>query len=83
MTFAERNDTITERIVAIKAIHDKYTSSARLLKSEEWDRYMELMTNEVEKVRGTNLESFVYDLVICFQNDTEDVQRRLKNVKKD
>ncbi len=83
MTFAERNTNILNALAQMQVIHDKYTSSSKIMTDDEWDSYFKSMSKVPEQFRGTNLEEFIYNLVVCFQTDTEDVQRRLKNVKKD
>lgn len=81
MTFEERNNIILNEISKIKVIHDKYTSSSRILTDDEWKQYIDSMLIIPESHRETNLEDFVGELVMTFLNDTERMQKKLKMIK--
>ena len=81
MTFEERNNIILNEISKIKVIHDKYTSSSRILTDDEWKQYIDSMLIIPESHRETNLEDFIGELVITFLNDTERMQKKLRMIK--
>jgi len=81
MTFEERNNIVLDEIAKIKTIHDKYTSSSRILTDDEWKQYIDSMLVIPEPHRETNLEDFIGELVMIFLNDTERMQKKLKMIK--
>jgi len=81
MTFEERNNIVLDEIAKIKTIHDKYTSSSRILTDDEWKQYIDSMLVIPEPHRETNLEDFIGELVMIFLNDTERMQKKLRMIK--
>lgn len=80
MTYEERNEMVLQTIAKIKTIHDKYTSSSKILNDEEWEDYINNMWTIPEEFKGTNLQDFIGELVMTFCNDTERMQRKLRKL---
>lgn len=78
MTFLERNDLIDDMLCKFKVLHDKFTSSTKLLTDDEWKEYINSMDAVCEKHKGTNLEGLMWKLCQAFLDDTELVQNKLK-----
>ena len=81
MTYDERNNIVLETIASIKVIHDRYTSSSKLLNDDEWQKYIDDMLLIPERFRNTNLQDFIGELVMTFLNDTERMQKKLRKLK--
>lgn len=81
MTYEERNNIVLETIASIKVIHDRYTSSSKLLNDDEWQKYIDDMLLIPERFRNTNLQDFIGELVMTFLNDTERMQKKLRKLK--
>ena len=81
MTFEERNKIVLETIAKVQTIHDKYTSSLKILSDQEWKQYIDSMSLIPNPYRDTNLEDLIGDLVMVFLNDTERMQKKLRNIK--
>lgn len=80
ITFKERNRIIFELVTEFQALHDKYTSSTRILTDEEWETYIHSMEDRLAEYKDTNLFDVAGDLWMCYLNDTEFVQKQLKKV---
>lgn len=82
MTYEERNNMVLDTIATIKAVHDNYTSSSKILGDDEWQQYIDDMMLIPERFKNTNLQDFVGELVMTFLNDTERMQKKLRGLKK-
>lgn len=80
MTYEERNNTIKDLIADFQQIHDRYTSTSRILTDSEWEEYIESMNAKLNKYKNTNLYDVLANLWMAFLNDTEDVQRKLRRI---
>lgn len=80
MTFTERNQIIQNLIADFQQIHDRYTSTSRILSDTEWDSYVNSMEAKLNPLKGTNLYEVAANLWMAFLNDTEYVQKELKKV---
>lgn len=84
MTYKERNSKVVEPINKLidefKAIHDKYTSSSKVLSNEEWEEYVYTMSVKTNDLQGTTLFGIANELWMYFLNDTEYVQKELKKL---
>ena len=80
MTFTERNQIIQNLIDEFQQIHDRYTSTSRILTDSEWEEYIESMDAKLNKYKNTNLYDVLANLWMAFLNDTEDVQRKLRRI---
>lgn len=80
MTFEERNGKIGELIADFQQIHDRFTSTTRILTDSEWEEYIESMNAKLNKYKNTNLYDVLANLWMSFLNDTEYVQKELKKV---
>lgn len=82
MTFGDRNKFIEKVMTELKVLHDRYTSSTKLLSDPEWETYIHSMDAIVEPYKGTNLERVMWRLNQTFLDDTELVQKKLKENEK-
>ena len=82
MTFNERNSLIEKIITEYKTLHDKYTSSKKVLSDPEWETYIHSMDAIMNEYRGTNLDLLAGKLNQAFLDDTELVQKKLKENEK-
>lgn len=80
MTFTERNQIIQNLIADFQQIHDRYTSTSRILTDSEWEEYIESMNAKLNKYKNTNLYDVLANLWMAFLNDTEDVQKKLRRI---
>ena len=80
MTFTERNKTISELLNDFQAMHDKYTSSTRIMTDDEWTEYVNAMTARVNGFKRTNLYNIASALWMAFLDDTEYVQKELRKI---
>lgn len=78
MTFNERNNLIEKFMTEYKGLHDEYTSSKKTLSDLEWETYIHSMDAIMNEYRGTNLELLAGKLNQAFLDDTELVQKKLK-----
>ena len=82
MTFSERNEKIMEPITKIiedlKAEHDKYTCSTKLLSDEEWTTYKKAMDEKLSEHKATKYYHLAEELWMFFLDDTEYVQKELR-----
>lgn len=84
MTFAERNNQIMEPITKLisdlRAEHDKFTSSTRIMTEEDWNTYKGAM----DKILAVHVDTRYYHLAeelwMFFLDDTEFVQKELKKI---
>lgn len=81
MTFQERNEEVLKAVSQFKAIHDDYTSNLELLTTAQWETYIHAMDEITEKYKGTNLYIFVGKLQLAFCDDTQEVQKQIKDYK--
>ena len=82
MTFNQRNEYIDDAIRQFKTLHDKYTGSSAILKDDEWETYINGMDAVAGMYKGTNLEDIIGRLCMTFLDDTELVQKKLKETEK-
>lgn len=80
MTFEERNKIIRTLTSDFQQIHDRFTSTTRILTDSEWEEYIESMNAKLNKYKNTNLYDVLANLWMAFLNDTEYVQKELKKV---
>lgn len=80
MTYEERNNTIKDLMTEFQQIHDRYTSTSRILTDSEWEEYIESMNAKLNKYKNTNLYDVLANLWMAFLNDTEDVQKKLRRI---
>ena len=80
MTFTERNQIIQNLIADFQQIHDRFTSTSRILTDSEWEEYIESMNAKLNKYKNTNLYDVLANLWMAFLNDTEDVQKKLRRI---
>lgn len=80
MTFAERNKTITELLNDFQAMHDKYTSSTKVMTDDDWKDYINSMNHRLYELKGSNVYELAGRLWMCFLDDTEYVQKELKKI---
>ena len=78
MTFNQRNEYIDDAIRQFKTLHDKYTSSSSILEDDEWKSYIGGMDAVAGMYKETNLEDIIGRICMVFLDDTEYVQKRLK-----
>jgi hypothetical protein len=86
MTYSERNkkilEPINQLIDELRAEHDKYTSSSKVMTDEEWEAYIPKMRSISDKRKGTNIERLAEYMSQYFLDDTEYVQKELKKIEK-
>lgn len=80
MTFKQRNNEVDDMLVKFKLLHDKYTSSRKLLTDEEWKEYIDSMDVICAEHKGTNLEMLAGKLCMAFLDDTEMLQKKLREL---
>lgn len=80
MTYEERNNTIKDLMTEFQQIHDRFTSTSRILTDSEWEEYIESMNAKLNKYKNTNLYDVLANLWMAFLNDTEDVQKKLRRI---
>lgn len=78
MNFRERNNLINDMLVKYKELHNKYTIGKRILEDPDWEDYIHSMDDICAKYKGTNLEMLAGKLCMAFLDDTEYVQKKLK-----
>lgn len=82
MTFSERNNQIVEPITKLisdlRAEHDKYTSSTRILSEAEWNAYKGAMDKKLSEHKSTKYYHLAEELWMFFLDDTEYVQKELR-----
>ena len=83
MTFGERNDLIDEMLCKYKVEHDKYTTGMVLLEDPDWENYIHSMDAICAEHKGTNLELLAGKLCMAFLDDTEQMQKKLKELTND
>jgi len=83
MTFGERNDLIDEMLCKYKVEHDKYTTGMVLLEDPDWEDYIHSMDAICAEHKGTNLELLAGKLCMAFLDDTELIQKKLKELTND
>jgi hypothetical protein len=83
MTFGERNDFIDEMLCKYKVEHDKYTTGMVLLEDPDWEDYIHSMDAICAEHKGTNLELLAGKLCMAFLDDTELIQKKLKELTND
>lgn len=81
MTFEERNNMVIDTVSKMQKIHSRYTSSSKILTDNEWHEYIDTMMLISETFKKSNLEDFIGELAVCFLNDTERMQKKLKRMK--
>lgn len=81
MTFAERNEMLKGIVDRCAAQHAQYTSGKHLLTDEEWSTYIHKMDEIAAEFVDTNMADFVGAICMAYLNDTELVQKKLKEVK--
>ena len=86
MTFEERNEQITEPITKtmeeLKDVHDKFTSSTRIMTEEDWNAYKGAMDKILAVHVNTRYYHLAEELWMFFLDDTEFVQKELKKIEK-
>ncbi len=84
MTYQERNkkilEPINELIDELRAEHDNYTSSSKIMSDEEWEAYINKMRSISDERKGTNMERLAEYMSQYFLDDTEFVQKELKKI---
>lgn len=80
MTFIERNQMIVEAVAKYMAVHKKYTSSTAILTDDEWQSYVNDMDAVAEEYKLTNMTDLSWKLCMAFLDDTELMQKKLKEV---
>ena len=83
MTFGERNDLIDEMLCKYKVEHDKHTTGMVLLEDPDWEDYIHSMDAICAEHKGTNLELLAGKLCMAFLDDTELIQKKLKELTND
>lgn len=81
MKFSERNDILEEINEKFALNHRIYTNSARILTDDEWKDYVHRMDVIANEYKDTNMKQFAADLCMAYLDDTEFVQKKLKEVK--
>lgn len=82
MTFKQRNENLSAIFSRYQVEHDKYTSSNHIMTDEEWKSYMDSMNAIADEYKNGNMDEFSGGVMMAFINDTEVVQKRLKEVNK-
>lgn len=82
MTFEERNMILQKINEKYAAIHDKYTFKARILSDAEWDDYIAKMNEISAEYKGTSMDEFSGAICMAYLNDTELMQKKIKEVSK-
>ena len=82
MKFSERNNMLQEMNKRYATVHDSYTSNARMLSDTDWEEYVSKMDEIAAEFKDTNMKDFSGALCMAYLNDTEFVQKKLKEVKK-
>jgi hypothetical protein len=83
MKFSERNNILQEINQKFAMNHDIYTNSARILTDDEWQDYVHRMDAVSNEYKDTNMKQFAADLCMAYLDDTEYVQKKLREVKKE
>ena len=83
MKFSERNEILSTIIKRYQAEHDKYTNNARILTDEEWEDYIHTLNSIADEYKDSNMGDFSDKVYMAYLEDTEIVQKKLKEVKKD
>lgn len=78
MNFRERNNLINDMLVKYRELHNKYTIGKRILEDPDWEDYIHSMDDICAEHKGTNLELLAGKLCMAFLDDTEYVQKKLK-----
>lgn len=81
MTFAERNEMLKGIVDRCAELHSTYTSSTKILTDSDWETYISKMDEISKEYKGTNMAAFVGVVCMAYLNDTEFVQKKLKEVK--
>lgn len=82
MTFNDRNNMIDDVIKKYKCIHDRYTSGTKILADDEWRTYIYSMDAIREMYKDTSIAELSGKLCQAFLDDTELVQKKLKENEK-
>ena len=84
MTFTERNEILQQINKSYSDIHDKYTSKVSILTDEEWKSYIAEMDAVANEYKSKDMfKDFSGKLCMAYLDDTEYVQKRLREVKKE
>lgn len=83
MKFSERNDILSTIVKRYQTEHDKYTNNARILTDEEWEDYIHTMDSIADEYKDSNMSDFSGKVCMAYLEDTEIVQKKLKEVKRD
>lgn len=83
MKFSERNEILSTIIGRYQTEHDKYTNNARILTDKEWEEYVYSMDCIADEYKNTNMGEFSGKVCMAYLEDTEMVQKKLKDVKRD
>jgi hypothetical protein len=82
MKFSERNEILSTIVNRFKNIHDKYTCSALLLTDDQWETYLHEMDSVAIEYKDSNMSDFTGKICMAYLDDTEIVQKKLKDLKK-
>ena len=83
MTFNQRNDYVEDVLRQFKTLHDRYTSENKQLTDSEWKSYIDSMDAIAGMYKDSNLEDFVGKLCMVFLDDTEMMQKKLREINND
>lgn len=83
MNFRERNNLINDMLVRYRALHNKYSTGKRILEDPDWEDYIHSMDAICAEHKGTNLELLAGKLCMAFLDDTELIQKKLKELTND
>lgn len=82
MTFGERNQKLQEINTRCAQAHDKYTSGMHILTDSEWRSYIASVDAIAKEYVDTSFAVFAGRVAQAYLDDTEEVQKKLKEVKK-
>ena len=82
MKFSERNEILKGIVERCGAIHAKYTSTAKELTEGDWSKYISLMDDIAGEYKETSIADFAGQICMAYLNDTELVQKKLKEVER-
>lgn len=82
MKFSERNEILSTIVNRFKKIHDKYTCNALLLTDEQWKSYLHEMDSVAVEYKDSNMSDFTGKICMAYLDDTEIVQKKLKDLKR-
>ena len=82
MKFSERNDILSTIVSRFSKVHDRYTCNALILTDKQWETYLHEMDSIANEYKDSNMSDFTGKICMAYLDDTEIVQKKLKDLKK-